>query len=64
LSLVKHIVAAHGGHVSVESKVWQGSQFILRLPVPAVAESSVINKGESEYETHSPFKTEASHSAD
>jgi signal transduction histidine kinase len=64
LSLVRHIAAAHGGRVSVESKVGQGSQFILRLPVPTVAESSVMNKGESEYEAHSQFKTGASHSAD
>jgi signal transduction histidine kinase len=33
LSLVKHIVAAHGGRVSVESKIGQGSVFILHLPV-------------------------------
>jgi signal transduction histidine kinase len=33
LSLVKHIVAAHGGRVSVESKIGQGSIFILHLPI-------------------------------
>jgi signal transduction histidine kinase len=33
LSLVKHIVAAHGGRVSVESKIGQGSVFILHLPI-------------------------------
>ncbi|HZF41592.1 MAG TPA: HAMP domain-containing sensor histidine kinase, partial [Blastocatellia bacterium] len=33
LSLVKHIVAAHGGRVSVDSKVGQGSIFILHLPI-------------------------------
>jgi signal transduction histidine kinase len=33
LSLVKHIIAAHGGRVSVESKVGQGSTFILHLPI-------------------------------
>src|SRR5262245_3025595 len=43
LSLVKHIVAAHGGRVSVESKVGQGSRFTLRLPVSTVAEGSAMN---------------------
>ncbi len=33
LSLVKHIVAAHGGRVSVESRVGQGSVFVLHLPI-------------------------------
>jgi signal transduction histidine kinase len=64
LSLVKHIIAAHGGRVSVESKVGQGSRFILRLPVSAVAESSATDKGESEYEAHSQFKTGHSHPGD
>src|SRR5262245_24747559 len=57
LSLVKHIIAAHGGSVSVESKVGQGSQFTLRLPVPTVVEGSAMNKGESEYGAKSQFKT-------
>ncbi len=64
LSLVKQIVAAHGGRVSVESKVGQGSVFILRLPVPTVSESSAVNMGENEYETHSQFKIGPSHSSD
>jgi signal transduction histidine kinase len=64
LSLVKHIIAAHGGRVSVESKVGQGSRFILRLPVPTVADSSATDRGESEYEAHSQFKTGQSHSGD
>ncbi|HEY8460811.1 MAG TPA: sensor histidine kinase, partial [Blastocatellia bacterium] len=33
LSLVKHIVTAHGGRVTVESKIGQGSVFILHLPI-------------------------------
>jgi signal transduction histidine kinase len=33
LSLVKHIITAHGGRVSVESKVGQGSAFTLHLPI-------------------------------
>jgi signal transduction histidine kinase len=41
LSLVKHIVAAHGGRVSVESNVGQGSVFILYLPVCAATERPV-----------------------
>jgi signal transduction histidine kinase len=39
LSLVKHIVAAHSGSVSVESKVGQGSVFIVRLPILTAAEA-------------------------
>ena len=34
LSIVKAIVEAHGGTVSVESKLGAGSTFTLRLPVP------------------------------
>ncbi|NOT63572.1 MAG: HAMP domain-containing histidine kinase, partial [Acidobacteria bacterium] len=32
LNLVRTIVQAHGGRVSVESKVGQGSAFTLHLP--------------------------------
>ena len=32
LSIVKHIVQIHGGSVRAESKVGEGSTFILRLP--------------------------------
>jgi signal transduction histidine kinase len=34
LALVKHIVAAHGGRVTVESRPGEGSQFALHLPLP------------------------------
>jgi signal transduction histidine kinase len=33
LALVKHIALAHGGRVSVESRVGEGSRFTLHLPV-------------------------------
>ena len=33
LALVKHIVEAHGGRVSVESRVGEGSRFTLHLPL-------------------------------
>ncbi len=33
LSLVRHVVEAHSGHVSVESTVGQGSKFTIELPV-------------------------------
>jgi signal transduction histidine kinase len=33
LSIVKHIVEAHGGRVRVESAVGQGSRFVIELPI-------------------------------
>jgi signal transduction histidine kinase len=35
LAIVKHIAQAHGGSVSVESTVGQGSTFLVRLPAQA-----------------------------
>lgn len=55
LSLVKHIVAAHGGRVSVESKVGQGSVFILHLPILAAAERPIENI--AEYNVQTRFNT-------
>lgn len=36
LSLVKHIIEAHGGHISVQSQPGLGSTFTLHLPVTSV----------------------------
>jgi signal transduction histidine kinase len=38
LSIVKHIVEAHGGKVLVRSASGQGSRFTIELPVPLTAE--------------------------
>ena len=40
LSLVRHIVQAHGGQVSVDSIPGQGSKFTIALPVNIAAEST------------------------
>ena len=40
LSLVKHIVEAHGGRVGVESVAGRGSAFTLRLPALAQADAA------------------------
>jgi signal transduction histidine kinase len=57
LSLVKHIIAAHGGRVSVESKAGQGSVFILHLPVSTVAESQIGQiETAAEYEQTHPTR--------
>lgn len=51
LSLVKHIMTAHGGRVSVESKIGQGSVFILHLPIWAAAEGTVETIARYEVQT-------------
>lgn len=43
LSLVKSIVEMHGGKITVESSVGEGSEFIIELPVRRVQEESVIS---------------------
>ena len=35
LTLVKHIVEAHSGRVTVDSRPGEGSRFVIHLPVPA-----------------------------
>ena len=62
LSLVEHIITAHGGRVSVESKVGQGSRFILHLPVLATAESLVETTAEHDIQTR--FETSQPRSGD
>jgi len=52
LSLVKHIVEAHGGQSAVESKIGQGSVFTLRLPVIAAEEFSPEKVKETYEQTH------------
>jgi signal transduction histidine kinase len=52
LSLVNHIIEAHGGRVSVESKMKQGTTFTLHLPVAAAQELSTEAAKESYEQTH------------
>jgi signal transduction histidine kinase len=40
LSIVKHIIEAHGGRVRVESEVGKGSRFILELPLAGRGDSN------------------------
>ncbi|MEO6724838.1 MAG: HAMP domain-containing sensor histidine kinase, partial [Blastocatellia bacterium] len=52
LSLVKHIVEAHGGRVAVESKFGQGSVFTLHLPAKPTEELSVPSAQEAYEQTN------------
>jgi two-component system sensor histidine kinase ResE len=35
LAIAKEVVEAHGGHITVESKVGEGTTFVVRLPMEA-----------------------------
>ena len=37
LTLVKHIIEAHGGIIEVESVVGEGSKFTLRIPLEGIS---------------------------
>ncbi|MND06314.1 Sensor protein SrrB [compost metagenome] len=39
LAIVKHIAQAHGGYASVKSKVGEGSEFKVHLPIQRAANS-------------------------
>jgi signal transduction histidine kinase len=52
LSLVNHIIEAHGGRVTVESAMKQGTTFILHLPVAAAEELSTGAAKENYEQTH------------
>ena len=49
LSIVQHIVQAHGGKVAVESRVGEGSTFSIYLPIdpPAAASAGVLVTSEA-----------------
>ena len=47
LSLVRHIVAAHGGDVSVESAAERGSSFTVRLPAKSLSSPESLESLES-----------------
>jgi signal transduction histidine kinase len=42
LAIVKRIIAAHGGEVSVKSKLGQGSRFAIRLPLSVHSDEDLI----------------------
>jgi signal transduction histidine kinase len=52
LSLVRHIITAHGGEVGVESKAGSGSSFTLRLPAVASDSEQTPDSYEHAYSAH------------
>jgi signal transduction histidine kinase len=62
LSIVKHIVEAHRGRVTVESEPGRGSAFIIHLPVDQsermkIAPDSVRDGTDRTYMTHKTYRT-------
>jgi signal transduction histidine kinase len=52
LTLVRHIVRAHGGEVSVRSEVGRGSIFIFTLPISPVHVATPLQDGPANGEIH------------
>ncbi|OYO16841.1 two-component sensor histidine kinase [Enemella evansiae] len=48
LSIVKHIAGAHGGTVSVWSKLGQGSTFTIRIPAHADLDQQLVGDGDAD----------------
>ncbi len=46
LSIVKHIVEAHGGHVEVESRLGRGSTFTITMPAVSIHDSITSNNAD------------------
>ena len=44
LSIVKHIVEAHGGQISVDSQVGKGSRFIISMPIKQIDSDRLSTK--------------------
>ncbi len=57
LAIVKHLARAHGGEVSVESTLGEGSTFVIELPVDEVKESE-----DSQLPTQAREQESAAHS--
>lgn len=51
LAIVKHIAMAHGGRITVESVLGEGSVFRLHLPSPAISpeHNNVLTVGQREF---------------
>lgn len=56
LSLVKHIIDAHGGRVTVESRPNEGSRFTIHLPTVPPAREAVSEAPQAKYEQTHPAR--------